>query len=90
MEALDRRADRFLAGKRWQSARWSARGISSPGLADKCARNEKDKTSSVQLTGTMAAPYFVETCQSIAVFGSCSTKNNCKHPPLAFTLQARR
>jgi hypothetical protein len=32
----------------------------------------------------------VETCQSTAVFGRCSTKNNCKHPSLALALQARR
>jgi hypothetical protein len=28
--------------------------------------------------------YFVEICHSIAVFGRCSTKNNCKHPSLEF------
>jgi hypothetical protein len=54
MEAPDRRADRFLAGALGQSGRWSARAIRSPGRADKYARNEEDKTSSVQHTRTMA------------------------------------
>jgi hypothetical protein len=28
--------------------------------------------------------HFVEVCQSIAVFGCCSTKSNFNHPSLAF------